>query len=77
MNSTFSMLFKVVGALFLKTIPQGAATQCYVAVHPDTALISGKYFADNNIAETSRYGQDEALAEELWLATEDIIASNK
>jgi NAD(P)-dependent dehydrogenase (short-subunit alcohol dehydrogenase family) len=74
-NSTFILLFKAVGRLFLKTIPQGAATQCYVAVHPNTASISGKYFADNNIANTSKYGQDEALAEKFWLATEEILAT--
>ena len=29
-----------------KSIPQGAATQCYLAAHPIPASISGQYFAD-------------------------------
>ena len=74
MNPAFMLMFKAVGSLFLKTIPEGAATQCYVATHPDAATISGEYFADNNIAKTSVYGRDEELAEKLWIATEEILA---
>jgi len=54
---------KVIGS---KTVPQGAATQCYVATAPELAQVSGKYFADSNEERPSRYGQDEALAEKLW-----------
>ncbi|MCB1598308.1 MAG: SDR family oxidoreductase, partial [Gammaproteobacteria bacterium] len=30
----------------MKTIPQGAATQCYVAVNPESASANGRYFSD-------------------------------
>ena len=37
--------------LVLKSIPQGAATQCYVATNPALDAVSGQYFADCNIAK--------------------------
>jgi hypothetical protein len=61
-------------ALALKSIPQGAATQCYVATHPSLREVSGEYFADCNVAEPSRYGRDDELAERLWTVTEEIVA---
>jgi WW domain-containing oxidoreductase len=64
-----------VGKLFLKNIPQGAATQCYVAVHPAAVSQSGAYFADCNIAKPSKKGQDATLAAKLWDRTEEIIAA--
>ncbi len=57
------MVGKIVGS---KTVPQGAATQCYVATAPELATVSGKYFADSNEERPSRYGQDVELAEKLW-----------
>ncbi len=66
-------VFVAVGPLFLKTVPQGAATQCYVAVHPAAASVRGEYFADCNLAQPSRNGQDAGLAAKLWEKTEDIL----
>ena len=57
----------------LKTIPEGAATQCYVATHPNVAKISGSYFADCALAKTSDFAKDEALAEALWAWTEELV----
>ncbi|GKG10334.1 hypothetical protein Tco_0339080, partial [Tanacetum coccineum] len=34
----------------LKTIPQAAATTCYVATNPSLTNVSGKYFVDCNEA---------------------------
>lgn len=67
-------VFAAVGPLFLKSIPQGAATQCYVAVHPAAATVRGEYFADCNLAQPSRSGRDAGLAARLWEKTEDVIA---
>ncbi len=65
--------FSVIEPLLLKNIAQGAATQCYVAVHPATASIRGAYFADCNVAQASKHAQDTALAEKLWEKTEEIV----
>jgi WW domain-containing oxidoreductase len=68
-------VFSTLGPLFMKTVPQGAATQCYVAVHPAAASVRGEYFADCNVARPSRLARDAALAAQLWERTERIIAS--
>lgn len=57
-----------------KTIPEGAATQVYVATRPELAGVSGEYFADCNIAEPTALGKDAALAERLWQESEQIVA---
>jgi WW domain-containing oxidoreductase len=60
--------------LFLKTIPQGAATQCYVAANPKAATISGEYWADCNVAKPRAEANDPALAAKLWDVSEKIVA---
>lgn len=65
--------YPIFSALAMKSVPEGAATQCYVAVHPSLAEVSGEYFADNNVARPSRHGCDETLAERLWSVTENIV----
>jgi len=57
-----------------KTIPEGAATQVYVATRPELAGVSGEYFADCNIAQPTAQGRDMALAERLWVESEQIVA---
>ena len=58
----------------LKSVEQGAATQCYVAVRPEALAHSGSYFSDCAVAETLPFGTDDALAAELWTRTEQIAA---
>lgn len=53
---------------------EGAATQCYVAAHPSLAAVSGEYFADSNVAQSSPHGRDQAMADRLWTVTEAIVA---
>ncbi|MBL8743396.1 MAG: hypothetical protein JNK04_19940, partial [Myxococcales bacterium] len=67
-------LVPVANAVALKTVPEGAATQCYVATHPSLRDVSGEYFADCNVARCSRHARDEALAERLWTVSEEIVA---
>jgi NAD(P)-dependent dehydrogenase (short-subunit alcohol dehydrogenase family) len=61
--------------LVLKSIPQGAATQCYVATNPALAAVSGQYFADCNIAKPRADAEDPALAKRLWDVSEKIAAA--
>ncbi|KAK4488288.1 hypothetical protein RD792_004040 [Penstemon davidsonii] len=49
-----------------KSIPQGASTTCYVALHPQVKGVSGEFFADSNIAKTSEVAKDADLAKKLW-----------
>jgi len=57
----------------VKTIEQGAATQCLVATHPSLAGVGGKYFSDCALARTASIAQNEALAEALWNISKDLI----
>jgi NAD(P)-dependent dehydrogenase (short-subunit alcohol dehydrogenase family) len=76
MNPVVQGLFSTVGpAVFSKTVPQGAATQCYVAVNPAAAAITGEYWVDCNVATSSTYGRDDALAAALWAKSEAIAAA--
>lgn len=66
--------YPALAALVMKSVPEGAATQCYVATNPALAGVNGEYFADCNLARSSHYGRDAALAERLWTVTEEIVA---
>ncbi|GAB4834617.1 hypothetical protein Ancab_032880 [Ancistrocladus abbreviatus] len=59
----------------LKTIPQAAATTCYVATHPKLENTSGNYFADCNEASTSKMGSNSLEAQRLWSASEIMVDS--
>ncbi|KAH7285122.1 hypothetical protein KP509_33G014300 [Ceratopteris richardii] len=51
---------------FLKSIQQGAATQCFVALHPSVSKITGKYFADCKVSSPHSIANNPELAEKLW-----------
>jgi WW domain-containing oxidoreductase len=61
------------GKLFFKSTEQGAATQTYAAVHPVAAESNGEYFADCNLAKSSRKSHDVDLAKRLWDESETIV----
>ena len=63
------------GWIGMKSIAQGAATQCFVAVHPRASGITGRYWVDCNVARPSRLAESESLAEELWQTSERIGAA--
>lgn len=67
-------VFGLAEPLVLKSIPQGAATQTYVAVHPAVAGVSGEYFADCNVAKPRSDANDPELARKLWQVSEEIAA---
>uniref|UniRef100_A0A7N2N3X1 Short-chain dehydrogenase TIC 32 n=1 Tax=Quercus lobata TaxID=97700 RepID=A0A7N2N3X1_QUELO len=65
-HSIMNVLTQALGKFMLKSVQQGAATQCYVALHPQVKRISGEYFADCNKAKASALSQDAELARKLW-----------
>ncbi|KAK7815269.1 short-chain dehydrogenase tic 32 [Quercus suber] len=62
-HSIMNVLTHALGKFMLES---GAATQCYVALHPQVKGISGEYFADSNKAKASALSQDAELARKLW-----------
>lgn len=74
MNVVARVAAPVASAIAMKNIPQGAATQCYVATHPSLEGVSGEYFVDCNIEKSSRHGRDVAMRDRLWTVSEEIVA---
>ncbi|XP_024994520.1 short-chain dehydrogenase TIC 32, chloroplastic-like [Cynara cardunculus var. scolymus] len=75
-NGGFFSVFLNVANSFLKNIPQGAATTCYVALHPQLKGVSGQYFADSNLNKASKYALDADLAKKLWDFSSKLTKSN-
>ena len=59
--------------LFLKTIPQGAATQVFAAVHPAAKSLAGRYLLDCNAATLGKRARNPELARNLWEVSERIV----
>jgi NAD(P)-dependent dehydrogenase (short-subunit alcohol dehydrogenase family) len=75
MNPVLRFLWAAAEPLFMKSIPQGAATEVWAAVHPDAAKLNGAYLADCNEAKSSPQGRDMDLAARLWEVSERKIAA--
>ncbi|XP_024025401.1 short-chain dehydrogenase TIC 32, chloroplastic [Morus notabilis] len=72
-HSFVSGLAGLLGKYFMKNIQQGAATTCYVALHPQVKGMNGCYFLDSNVAEASSQANDANLARKLWDFSLDLI----
>ncbi|KAJ9549821.1 hypothetical protein OSB04_022364 [Centaurea solstitialis] len=75
-NGGFFYVFLNVANIFVKNIPQGAATTCYVALHPQLKGVSGQYFVDSNLNKASKHGLDAELAKKLWDFSSKLTNSN-
>lgn len=72
MSETKQMLARVIGWTFMRSVPEGAATQCYVATHPQLARVSGQFFSDCNAILPGGHMEDDAMAAKLWAVSEEI-----
>ncbi|KZV58835.1 hypothetical protein F511_31529 [Dorcoceras hygrometricum] len=73
----FNGLVAVLVKHVMKNVQQGAATTCFVALHPDVKGVSGNYYADCALAETSLQAKDHELAKKLWEFTSNLIDQSK
>lgn len=65
--------FVTLGAPFLKSIPQGAATSVYCAVSADALAHAGGYFLDSAAHATVHpRAADAELAAALWATSERV-----
>eukprot|EP00882_Tetradesmus_deserticola_P001513 GHRQ01001635.1.p1 GENE.GHRQ01001635.1~~GHRQ01001635.1.p1 ORF type:complete len:344 (+),score=122.34 GHRQ01001635.1:665-1696(+) len=62
--TTFSWVFK--------SIPQGAATEVYLATSPN--IKGGEYYADCNISPSTAASHDAELGRRLWELSEKMVA---
>uniref|UniRef100_A0A0D9ZII2 Uncharacterized protein n=1 Tax=Oryza glumipatula TaxID=40148 RepID=A0A0D9ZII2_9ORYZ len=68
---------RAIGKYFVKGVEQGAATVCYVALHPQVAGVTGKYFSDCNITELKSHALDRDLAKRLWDFSLSLIPTGR
>jgi WW domain-containing oxidoreductase len=66
---------KVLTPLIFKTVPQGAATTCFVAANPAARAVSGEYLADCRIGRPRSDANDRELAKRLWDFSAQINAN--
>ena len=68
---------RVLGALdglpFVTSVAEGAAELLVPAVSPETATVSGRYFADLEPTAPSRAARDETAARRLWAVSADLL----
>jgi len=74
-NPVLQALQPIGSAIAMKSIPEGAATQCYVAANPAVAGVTGEYFVDSNIARSSAHSRSVEMADRLWEVSEKIVAA--
>jgi WW domain-containing oxidoreductase len=67
-------LIMPIATRFMKSIPQGAATQVFLAASPLAVGVTGEYWADCRVAKGSKYLADSQMADRLWTASEAIVA---
>ncbi|XP_015692211.1 short-chain dehydrogenase TIC 32, chloroplastic-like isoform X2 [Oryza brachyantha] len=68
-------MLSTAGKFFVKGVEQGAATVCYVALHPQVAGVTGKFFVDCDITELKSHALDMDLAKRLWDFSLNLIHS--
>ncbi|GAY45692.1 hypothetical protein CUMW_091310, partial [Citrus unshiu] len=69
----FNAILGFVGKYLFKNVQQGAATTCYVALHPQVKGKSGLYFSECNIAQQGWHAADTVLARKLWAFSLDLV----
>lgn len=73
MGGAAQAVMAIAGPLFFKTVPQGAATEVFAAVHPKALALAGQYLADCNAATPRKDAEDAELARQLWTVSEQIV----
>ncbi|CAM6130053.1 unnamed protein product [Calypogeia fissa] len=65
----------IMNVLPTKNLAQGAATQVYLALNPQAAGVTGKYYVDVNEADTpSKFAVDADMAKKLWDFSSQLTA---
>jgi len=76
LGSWVRAIIPIVTAIGSKTIPQGAATTCFVAAHPAMAGKTGGFYADCRPSKPNPHADDPAFRQRLWDVSANILAQN-
>jgi NAD(P)-dependent dehydrogenase (short-subunit alcohol dehydrogenase family) len=63
-------LYRAVGAPFMKSVAEGAATSVYAATAAELGATPGVYLADCAVARPTAEAEDPRLAQDVWAASE-------
>jgi WW domain-containing oxidoreductase len=75
LNANLGLPFRLIlsiAQLFMKSVPQGAATQVLLAASPLVEGITGEYWSDCQVAEGNALLDDPLVAQRLWTVSERI-----
>jgi len=75
-NETLMSVVMGIGSIFMKSIPQGAATSVYGCVHSDLKGKGGLYLHDCNISESIPYSKDKDEQKKLFDFSEKVTGVN-
>ena len=71
--SIFNLMQKYIG----KTPEKGAKTAIYLALSKEVEGISGQYFANETMSQSSKLSHDPKIAKKLWDVSEKLVKLNK
>ena len=78
LNANLGLPFRLIlsiAQLFMKSVPQGAATQVLLAASPLIEGITGEYWSDCQVAKGNALLDDPAIAARLWTVSDGIVES--
>lgn len=57
------------------TVGKGAATSVYLALSPDTATVTGKYFTNSRETPVAPHALDQATQQQLWQVSSALVTN--
>lgn len=71
-KTPFVKIISWFGRPWMRSIAQGAATQCLAVTRPELDGVSGEHFADCNLLAATGHATDMVLAEKLWKKAQSL-----
>ncbi|MFW9902970.1 MAG: SDR family oxidoreductase [Candidatus Thorarchaeota archaeon] len=73
---TLRIMYKLM-SVFFKSPEKGAETSVYLATSPEVNGVTGKYFINKKIKETTDITHNRELAEKLWNVSKKLVGFNQ
>ena len=70
---TFRWLYRGIQQVAARSPAQGAATPIYLATDPAVATVSGAYFVNKRVRQSTAASRDEQVAQRLWRVSEQMV----
>jgi NAD(P)-dependent dehydrogenase (short-subunit alcohol dehydrogenase family) len=73
MSLLLRSFYPIGNAVFMKSVPEGAATQVYLATHPDVPYDRSSYWSSCNIKQPTPMALSLELRKKLWEVSTQIV----